>query len=437
MQTYQRYSTSFKMAYSLGLQNKYVDKKTRDQVPASTSWGWIGMDPNDILGIKNETSKYLNQDQKKEINIHPYEIQLIVFKEFTNLFMKGLNQKRIRHELRKNKVKIINFLDEFSEQITYKEAAKILPISLKTLYGWKSQVKYQCDASPLLQCVKRHSNQATIMEVQTIEKALLNPTFEHWSIKSCWAYAFKNGKTKLSYSTWSRYNTLLGFRKEDKEKYKRKSYIPIRASSVNEIWHADITVFKTANRQKCYIYTVIDNYSRYILAWRIETKVSGEYRLETIKEALQFAFGDKPIKKLQLITDGGTENNNKLIKNFIASLDWELRHDIALQDIDQSNSMQEAVYRTLKYGYLFLMENPNYEALVEKFKKFLDDYQFKRPHYALNIYTPEEVYNGADIHFSRTSILKKGAIERLEYNRNVKCSQKCFYGVKNLISNSG
>jgi hypothetical protein len=151
-----------------------------------------------------------------------------------------------------------------------------------------------------------------------------------------------------------------------------------------------------------------------------------EYRLETIKEALQFAFGDKPIKKLQLITDGGTENNNKLIKKFVASLDWELRHDIALQDIDQSNSMQEAVYRTLKYRYLFLMENPNYEALVENFKKFLDDYQFKRPHYALNIYTPEEVYNGANIHFSRTKILKEGAIERLAYNRNVKCPQKCY-----------
>lgn len=426
MQTYQRYSTSVKMAYSIGLQDKYIDKKTRDQIPSSTSSGWIGIDPNTILGIKAEKSKYKIINQKKEISTHPSEIQLTVFKNFTSLFMKELNQKRMRKELRKNKVKIINFLDEFSEHLTYKEAAKFLPISLPTLYGWKSQMKYSCDASPLLQCVKRHPNQATILEVQIIEKALLNPKYQHWSIKSCWAYAFKNGKTKLSYPTWSRYNTLLGFRKDDKEKYKRKSYDPIRATYVNEIWHADITVFKTANRQKCYIYTVIDNYSRYILAWRIETKVSGVYRLETIKEALQFAFGDKPIKKLQLITDGGTENNNKLIKNFVASLDWELKHDIALRDIDQSNSMQEAVYRTLKYRYLFQMENPNYEALVENFKKFLNDYQFKRPHYALNIYTPEEVYNGADIHYSRTSILKEGAIERLTYNRAVKCSQKCL-----------
>lgn len=433
MQTYQRYSTSVKMAFSVGLQDKYIDKKTRDRIPPSTSRQWKGMDPNTILGIKSVNSKYLNQRKEKEINPHPSEIQLNVFKEFTYLFTKGLNQKRIRTELRKNKVKIINFLDEFSEYITYKEAAKILPISLPTLYGWKSQVKYICDASPLLKCVKRHSNQATIMEVKTIEKALLNPKFQHWSIKSCWAYAFKNGKTKLSYPTWSRYNTLLRFRKEDKEKYKRKRYTPIKASYVNEIWHADITVFKTANRQKCYIYTVIDNYSRYILAWRIETKVLAEYRLETIKEALQFAFGDKPIKKLQLITDAGIENNNNLIKNFIASLDWELQHDIALQDIDQSNSMQEAVYKTMKYRYLFQMENPNSEALQENFKKFLDDYQFKRPHYALNIYTPEEVYYGADIHFSRTAILKEGAVERLIYNRNAKCSQKCPYGSKKNI----
>lgn len=383
------------------------------------------MDPNSILGIKSETSKNQIQDKKKEIKTHSSEIQLDVFKDFTSLFMKGLNQKRIKKELRKNKVKIINFLDQYSDQISYKEAAEVLPISLQTLYGWRSEVKYKCDASSLLQCAKRHPNQATIMEVKTIEETLLNPNFEHWSLKSCWADAFKCGKTKLSYPTWSRYNNLLGFRKTDRKKYKKKPYDPIRATYVNEIWHADITVFKTTNRQKCYIYTVIDNYSRYILAWRIETKVSSKYRLETIKEALQFAFGDKPIKKLQLITDAGPENNNKLMKKFIASLEWELKHDIALQDIDQSNSMQEAVYKTLKYRYLFQMENPNYEALVENFKKFLDDYQNKRPHYALNIYTPSEVYNGADFHFSRTKILKEGAIERLQYNRNAKCSQKC------------
>lgn len=424
-QAYHKYSTTVIMAYALGLQNQYIDKEIRDQISSSTSWSWKGKDPNKIIGVKYERIKHKRLIQPQKSKINPSEIQLNVFKEFTSLFMKGLDQKRIKKELRKNKVKIINFLDQHSNQISYKEAAEILPIALKTLYGWRNEVKYKCDASPLFQCVKRHSNQATIMEVNTIKEALLDPNFQHWSIKSCWADAFKFGKTKLSYSTWSKYNNLLELRNTDRKKRGRPPYKPIRAKYINEIWHADITVFKTKNRQKCYIYTVIDNYSRYILAWRIETKVSSKYRLETIKEALQFAFGDKPIKKLQLITDAGPENNNKLMKKFIASLDWELKHDIALQDIDQSNSMQEAVYKTLKYRYLFQMENPNYEALVENFKKFLDDYQNKRPHYALNIYTPSEVYNGTDIHFSRTKILKEGAVERIQYNRNAKCSQKC------------
>jgi putative transposase len=44
-------------------------------------------------------------------------------------------------------------------------------------------------------------------------------------------------------------------------------------------------VMKTLDGIKSYLYFLMDNYSRLIINWRAELKVSGKIRLETIEEA--------------------------------------------------------------------------------------------------------------------------------------------------------
>jgi len=58
-------------------------------------------------------------------------------------------------------------------------------------------------------------------------------------------------------------------------------------------------------------------------------------------------------KTTELIVDGGTENNNKKVEAFVKEQKTPLRKLIALKDIERSNSMVEALNRTLKYQYLF------------------------------------------------------------------------------------
>ena len=210
-------------------------------------------------------------------------------------------------------------------------------------------------------------------------------------------------------------------------KGKKGGYKKIKAECVNQIWHADITVFKALNNVKYYIYTVMDNYSRYILNWRIETKVCKHIRLDTIKEAMKFAFDEKHQfhDQIQLITDGGPENVNLTMKDFMFSKNTNIKHDIALQTILQSNSLMEAFYSSTKYKHLYNKTILDYDNLMKEFIVWLKIYHTKSAHYALGVYTPEETYQKKNISIDFKTIYKEAGIERRKQNNALACSIKC------------
>ncbi|TSJ41856.1 DDE-type integrase/transposase/recombinase [Fluviicola chungangensis] len=252
---------------------------------------------------------------------------------------------------------------------------------------------------------------------------LSKPEYAHWGIHSIWALAFKTGETSLSKQAWYHYNRLLEIRKQVRKGNKPK-YKSILAQNVNQIWHADITVFKTLDGVKHYIYTVMDNYSRFIHSWQIDTVVSATLRLKTIQDAIQSAFQGKKYENLQLVTDGGPENDNLTIKEFIQTNN--INHTIALRDIKQSNSMMEAFYRTTKYQWLYLKDISNGKQLLKEFELWIKEYNHEKPHYASGIYTPCDILNGNDKHESFSERMKSAAQMRREINKNAGCNAKCI-----------
>jgi putative transposase len=423
MKTYQTYSTSIKIYYSLGLQDQFVSHEIRALIPYSTTNSWK----------KSRFENMIGSDLNKTIQQNLDDIQLLYHSKaslprklatsqirFIILISSIFNKEVIQKTLLKHKTELINFLERF--ELPYKQIGKLLNLSSKTLYHWRTQVKFQCDYSPLLLCVKRNPNQATSSEVNNIQKWLSLPEYQHWGIHSIWAFAFKNNQTSLSLKSWYHYNQLLKIRSHTRKGIKPKR-VPLRATCVNQIWHADITVFKTLDGTKHYIYTLMDNYSRYIHSWYIDTFVSATIRLKTIRDALKNAFKNESIGKLQLVTDGGPENDNLTIKEFIQTTN--INHTIALRDIKQSNSMMEAFYRISKYHYLYLKQILNGNQLKLEFQQWIQQYNYQKPHYGLGIYTPAEVINGVALLNNHRNTFIEAAKNRREINKRSSCSLKC------------
>ncbi len=68
-----------------------------------------------------------------------------------------------------------------------------------------------------------------------------------------------------------------------------------------------------------------------------------------IKSLIQDACIEHQPEKLQFLTDGGSENVNSIVSDFINSPDIPTKHIVAQKDMVFSNSMIEAVNKTIKH----------------------------------------------------------------------------------------
>jgi putative transposase len=130
-----------------------------------------------------------------------------------------------------------------------------------------------------------------------------------------------------------------------------------------------------------------------VLAWNVSFNYSAHTTLTTLKEAY-FKYIHHTNNDVDLIVDGGPENNNTTVDEFINDPAISVRKIIAGRDIHFSNSMVEAVNKLVKYRHLFLHDIPDIHALVTHLSEFIPIYNEVRPHISLKGLTPFEVLNG-------------------------------------------
>lgn len=212
-----------------------------------------------------------------------------------------------------------------------------------------------------------------------------------WCIRSIWGKAIRDGVVSMAESTWYRYAKKLGYSETRKPQKKPRKKGSFNASRPNETWHMDISQYKTLDNVTFYIYTVVDNFSRKIPSWDISTKKCAKIRTETVKQAIKNEFNvDLKNQNLELIVDGGSENNNKKIAEFIKNCHVNIRKKIALKDVTFSNSIVEGPYKIMK-SYYFRSKKILSTTIYQEMKFFIEDYDNNRPCYKHKIYTPNEV----------------------------------------------
>jgi putative transposase len=268
-------------------------------------------------------------------------------------------------------------------------------------------------------CRESYPGQLTSEEVKDL---LQDERFRFWPVCSIAYYALRENLLTVSLATWYLYRKKLGITRSVIPKKKRYA-AGIAATSTNQVWHADITIVKTKDNIKHYVYLLMDNFSKFILSCCIASVVSGKIRVETIREAYyRYVRGDDDIT---LITDGGPENDNCEMKTFVVQHEGMIRSLIALKDIPFSNSVIEAQNKLFKYGYLFRQEYNNFDESKRVFAGDVTDYNDIRPHISLNGYTPLEVQMGeSGLHEIWKDQIKAAGKMRINANRKELC-EKC------------
>jgi putative transposase len=175
--------------------------------------------------------------------------------------------------------------------------------------------------------------------------------------------------------------------------YKAASTALREASRANELWCADYKgEFMLADRRYCYPLTVTDYASRYLLCCEA---------LETTREQCAFSVFERVFKDFGLPkairTDNGTPFSSRSAFFGLSRLSvWWLRLGIAIERIEpgnpQQNGRHERMHLTLKKETTRPAGN-NFLQQQAKFDRFIEVFNNERPHQAIGMRYPSELYS--------------------------------------------
>ena len=161
----------------------------------------------------------------------------------------------------------------------------------------------------------------------------------------------------------------------------------------NEMWQTDFTYFKIIGWGWMYLSTVLDDFSRYIIAWKLCTNMRAEDVTDTLDLALAASGCDSAtvLHKPRLLSDNGPSYIAGELAEYIEAR--KMSHVRGAPCHPQTQGKIERWHQTLKNR--ILLENyflpGDLEAHIEA---FVEHYNHQRYHESLANVTPADAYFG-------------------------------------------
>ncbi len=168
-----------------------------------------------------------------------------------------------------------------------------------------------------------------------------------------------------------------------------------KTTAINQLWQTDFTYLKIIGWGWFYLSTILDDYSRYIISWKLCTNMRAEDVTDTIELALAASGCDQAVvrHKPRLLSDNGASYVSGDLAEWLQGKG--MKHSRGAPYHPQTQGKIERWHQTLKSRTLL----KNYflpgdlEAQIEA---FVDHYNHQRYHESLNNVTPSDVYFGRD-----------------------------------------
>ena len=192
-----------------------------------------------------------------------------------------------------------------------------------------------------------------------------------------------------------------------------------KTTAINQMWQTDFTYFKIIGWGWYYLSTILDDYSRYIIAWKLCSTMRASDVTETIELALAASGCDQAVvqHKPRLLSDNGSCYISGELAEWMQK--QEMEHIRGAPFHPQTQGKIERWHQTMKNR--ILLENYYLPGnLEQQIGAFVDHYNNHRYHESLNNVSPADVYFGRDKDILRErKKIKKQTIQyrRLQHQR--------------------
>lgn len=386
------------------------------EIPRTTALYWI----KNSRKMKLTGDSFVESERIKKLQaqIDQQQALLNLARRVRDIFRHGFHSgKPIFRPQRK---KIVTAIGEAAKLNRIRDCLKAIGLSKKIYGQWLSEF-FLCE-SEVGNCDQRRPQQLTAEEIKTMKRLVTSKKYSHVTIHSLCFLAQRQAFLFCSIDSWYKYIRIYGWLRPRQKSDESVTKIGIRAKMPNEMWHIDVTEVKTINNEIVYIQIVYDNFSRYVIAWKVTSTIGGLSTVDLLEKARDHAIGLGSLTETKVIMDGGPENDNGRVLNFTTSKNF--RRLIARVDIHFSNSMAESLFRSLKSNFLNTEEIRSKSDVESKVDFYFNEHNNNIPKAFFQGATLKEIY--LNLWSSKNAeVLKTGLKLAMENRKKTYLEKSC------------
>ena len=166
-----------------------------------------------------------------------------------------------------------------------------------------------------------------------------------------------------------------------------------KTSGPHQMWATDASYFKVIGWGYYYLVTVMDDYSRFILAHKLQRDMTTDSLIEVVQEAVdKTGMTEVPVAdRTSLLSDNGSGYVSRGFRDYLHLVG--IKHILAAPFHPQTNGKLERYHQSIKRDVKQVpYEMPS--ALEAAIAAFVAYYNYRRYHKALGNVTPADMLNG-------------------------------------------
>jgi transposase InsO family protein len=189
----------------------------------------------------------------------------------------------------------------------------------------------------------------------------------------------------------------------------------------HQMWATDASYFRVVGWGYYYLVTVMDDYSRFILSWKLQKDMSANSLIEVVQEAVDATgMTDVPVEnRTRLLSDNGSGYVSKAFRDYLRLVG--IGHILSAPFHPQTNGKVERYQQSLKREVNQLSYGLPSE-LEQAIAAFVNYYNYRRYHKALGDVAPADVLYGRreEILERRKEVRVQTTNRRRDYNQGLR-----------------
>lgn len=324
------------------------------------------------------------------------------------------------------KLEILNLIEEGKKQgKKEQDICQLLKISDRRIRDWKKKDNLEDKKHG----PKHPPHSLLPKEKEAIEEMVLNNEYADDSHRLLAVKALDQNIVHASASSFYRLMRSKGLSTDRSSKRRNGNSIKPERKEItgpNQRWCWDISYLKTYIKNIfIYLYVVLDEYSRKVIAWRVSWNLGHSDGKKLINDAIENEnLSNKEVEQLIVFNDRGVQMKAKGFKTMLKILG--ITQVFSRPRTPNDNPFIESAFSIVKGEVEYPGCFRDDDEAREYFDKYFKYYNNDRLHGGISYLTPDQKHKGLGINIleNRRNKLQEAKVIRLRCNRNSKNKKK-------------